>query len=87
VDEMGNLDHTIAKAAELAGIKDYRTASYPRIKDPLYQFLEELTGEDYSATIKWLRGNPSDMIHNKLTEELKAWSVPQARMPVNIIWE
>ena len=87
VDEMGDLDQTIAKAADLAGISEYRVSSYPRIKDPIYQFLEELTGEDYSATINMLRGNPSDMIQNKLTEELKAWSVPQARMPVNIIWE
>lgn len=87
VDEMGDLNHSLAKAAELAGISEYRRSDYPRIKDPIYQFLEELTGEDFSATIDFLKGNATDLIENKMDETLKAWSVPQARMPINILWE
>lgn len=87
VDEMGDLDHTLAKAAELAGISEYRISDYPRIKDPIYQFLEELTGEDFSAALNLFRGNATDLIEGKMDETLKTWSVPQARMPVNILWE
>ena len=87
VDEMGDLEHTLAKAAELAGISEYRISDYPRIKDPIYQFLEELTGEDFSAALHLFRGNATDLIEGKMDETLKTWSVPQARMPVNILWE
>lgn len=87
VDELGDLEHTIAKAAELAGISEYRTSNYPKLKDPFFQFLEEVTGEDFSATVDFFRSNPSEMLQDKLIKELKAWSVPQARLPMKIVWE
>src|SRR5690606_38782022 len=87
VDEMGDLQHTIALAAERAGISEYRTVSYPRIKDPIYQFLEELTGQDFNATIELFRSNPTDAIRTKLEKQLKSWTRPMARIPVDIIWE
>lgn len=87
VDEMGDLQHTISLAAERAGISEYRTVSYPRIKDPIYQFLEELTGQDFNATIELFRSNPTDAIRTKLEKQLKSWTRPMARIPVDIIWE
>lgn len=40
VDELGNIDNAIAKAAELAGIDEYALAYYPEKKDPLEEMLK-----------------------------------------------
>lgn len=45
VDKLGGLDAAIKSAAKMAKIKDYRTASYPSIKDPIQQLLEEFMNE------------------------------------------
>lgn len=45
VDEIGGIDNAIAKAAELAKIKDYRLISLPRIKDPFEQIMESFSGK------------------------------------------
>ncbi|HHH49345.1 MAG TPA: signal peptide peptidase SppA [Saprospiraceae bacterium] len=44
VDEMGGLDDALAAAASLAGLEKYRTTEYPRIKEPLQQFIEDYLG-------------------------------------------
>lgn len=41
VDELGGLDEAIAEAQKLAGLENYRITEYPRVKDPLQQFLEK----------------------------------------------
>lgn len=87
VDEMGDLDHTIARAADLAGISEYRISKYPKIKDPFYQILEQITGEELTTVFEIFQGNPGKLIEGKLEKTLETWSVPQARMPVNIIWQ
>lgn len=45
VDKLGGLDQAIKSAAKLAKVKDYRTVSYPSIKDPIQQLVEEFVGE------------------------------------------
>jgi len=45
VDKIGGLDAALKSAAKLAKIKDYRTAVYPSIKEPIQQFIEEFMGE------------------------------------------
>jgi len=42
VDKLGDLDDALATAARMADLQEYRTVTYPKIKDPLQQFLEEL---------------------------------------------
>ncbi len=42
VDELGNIDNAIEKAAELAGIDDYALSYYPKAKDPLEELLKML---------------------------------------------
>lgn len=42
VDELGNIDNAIAKAAELAGLEKYSMAYYPAKKDPLDELLKML---------------------------------------------
>lgn len=45
VDEIGGLDAALAKAAELAKIKDYRIMKLPRLKSPLEQVMESVSGQ------------------------------------------
>ena len=44
VDCLGNIDDAIAKAAELAGVEQYKTVYYPEKKDPMEELLKLLDG-------------------------------------------
>ncbi|HLT94049.1 MAG TPA: signal peptide peptidase SppA [Membranihabitans sp.] len=87
VDEMGDLQDALIKAAQLAEIDEYRITNYPRIKDPLYQFLEQLTGEDFSAVTKVLQGDMETFLQKKIEGSMNSWSGPQTRMPINLLWD
>src|SRR5699024_6098978 len=50
IDQLGGLDHTIDKAAEMAGISEYRFVNYPQLKDTLFKMLENLLGDDFNAS-------------------------------------
>lgn len=86
VDDLGDLKHSLDKAAELANISEYRIVEYPRIKDPFYQLLDELTGENFNSKLKFLQSGPEELIKDRLQEELQTWSKPQARMPMELIY-
>lgn len=87
VDQLGGLSHTIDKAAELSGISEYRIVNYPQLKDPLLKMLENLMGDDFTTSLKVLSAQPSELWKSRLSEEIKSISQPQARMPVNLIWD
>jgi protease-4 len=40
VDEMGNIDHAIAKAVELAQLESYKTVYYPEVEDPFAELMK-----------------------------------------------
>ncbi|MBQ2541563.1 MAG: signal peptide peptidase SppA [Paludibacteraceae bacterium] len=42
VDELGDMDKALAKAAELAHLETYKTSYYPEVKDPVEEMLESL---------------------------------------------
>lgn len=42
VDEMGNIDNAVAKAAELAQLEQYKLTYYPHRKDFMTELLESL---------------------------------------------
>ena len=44
VDCLGNIDDAISKAAELAGVEQYKTVYYPEKKDPMEKLLKLLDG-------------------------------------------
>lgn len=44
VDRLGDLDDALAAAASLAGIKDYKTRSFPKVKNKWEVLMEEITG-------------------------------------------
>ena len=50
VDELGGLDKAIAKAAQLAKLKEYHTAAYPGKTSWVDQLLNNLSGESYINT-------------------------------------
>jgi protease IV len=86
VDRLGTLQDAIACAARMAGMSEYKVKEYPLTKEPLQQFIEQLTGdkEDNNSSIK------STMLRKELgsmypyVEQLKSLqqlSGIQMRMP------
>lgn len=51
VDELGGLDDAIQAAAKKAQLSDYKTTEYPKSKNGIQKFLENLTGEKPSDDI------------------------------------
>ncbi|MCB9081367.1 MAG: signal peptide peptidase SppA [Lewinellaceae bacterium] len=49
VDRIGNLDDAMACAARMAKLSDYRVTTYPQVKDPLQQLVEELLNPNKEA--------------------------------------
>ena len=47
VDELGGLDKAVAKAAQLAKLKEYHTAAYPSKSSLFEQFANKLNGDSY----------------------------------------
>ncbi len=45
VDEIGSINRAIEKAAELAKIKNYRLMTLPKMKDPMTQIMESISGK------------------------------------------
>lgn len=90
VDEIGNLDVAIKKAAELAELSEYRTKTYPYIKPQLEQLIEELTGEaETDIQFKYLLKSQWPEVlpyyhHLKAIRETKGL---QARLPFFIPFE
>lgn len=46
IDELGNIDAAIAKAASLADLTDWKVVSYPDKKDPFTELIESLSEPD-----------------------------------------
>jgi protease-4 len=85
VDELGGLDDAIAEAATLAGLEEYRTTEYPRVKEPLQKFLEEITGEDKAITHKILQQEMGEFYpHYKRVKEMMSMKGVQATLPVMV---
>jgi len=83
VDRLGGLDEAIAAAASLAGLESYRTIEYPKVKDPLEQFLDQLMGRDKESV-------KSRIIESEFGEyagfyqyikQMKSMKGPQAKVP------
>ncbi|MBL7814275.1 MAG: signal peptide peptidase SppA [Saprospiraceae bacterium] len=88
VDQIGGLNDAIAAAAKKAGISDYKTTEYPKLKQGIEKFIENLTGE---------KMNPDELKTSLIKSELgeyaevygyfkkmKTWKTPQMRVPYQI---
>lgn len=89
VDAIGSLDDAIAAAAQMTGLKQYRTVEYPILADPIAELIAELTGQDDDQTLK------AKILKEELGEfypyfmhlrEIIQTKGPQARLPVMIQW-
>ncbi len=87
VDELGGLDKAVAKAAELAELKEYGTDAYPAQPDFLTQLLEQAIGGDsyIDAEMKSALGEyykPFMML-----KTMNKQNAIQARMPYHLVIE
>lgn len=87
VDQLGSLSDAIDKAATEAEIEEYRITEYPRTKQPFYKFLEQITGEELNTSIKLLKGHHLEIAKENLEAELRDWQKPQARLPIQFLWD
>jgi protease IV len=88
VDQIGGLNDAIAAAAQKAGLSDYKTSDYPKLKSGIERFIENLTGEKTSpeslktAAIKSELGEYADVY--TYFKQMKTWKTPQMRIPYQI---
>jgi protease IV len=82
VDEIGNLDSAIVRAAGLAGLDNYKIKSLPEMIDPFQEMMKELTGETAVKALQKDLGIEADVLHNmmELDRILKSGDI-QARLP------
>ena len=80
VDELGGLDKAIAKAAQLAKLKEYHTSAYPGKVDWLDQLLNKTSGGSYiKAQMRQSLGEYYEPF--MLLKDMNNHSAIQARVP------
>ena len=85
VDRIGDLEDAIKVAANMSELDDYRISTYPKIKEPLLQLIEELTGTGDTEAIQdqFVRTKMGDMYpYYKQIKEITAVKGAQARLPL-----
>jgi len=83
VDELGGLDDAMKIAADLAGLGKYRSTYYPKVKEPLQQFIEELTGKDEGVSARVLQKELGEYYpYYSFAKEVMQMKGVQARLPV-----
>lgn len=82
VDKLGGIEDAVACAARMAEVEDYRVLEYPEQKDPMQQFMEELSGKGEEVFLKARLGNYYEYV--KDVEDLMKMEGVQARLPYQI---
>lgn len=57
VDELGDMRAAIKYAAQMAGVSDYSTIDYPKMKDPFEELVADLTGQKEASIMKEVLGD------------------------------
>lgn len=82
VDELGGLDKAVAKAAQLAKLKEYHTAAYPGKVDWIDQLINQVSGGTYiKAQTRQVLGEYYEPF--MLLKNIGNQSAIQARIPFN----
>ena len=87
VDRIGDLEDAIKVAANMSGLDEYRVSTYPKIKEPLLQLIEELTGSGDTEAIQdqFVRTKMGDLYpYYKQVKEITTATGAQARLPLVI---
>ena len=90
VDELGGLEDAIAEAAKLADLDEFRLVSYPKVKDPLQQLIEDLLnqGSQEARIEQSIKATfPQFAPHYQLLRDLNTSKGLQARSTVIIPFE
>lgn len=83
VDELGGLDKAVAKAAQLAKLKEYHTVAYPGKTSWVDQLLNNLSGESYiNAQARQALGEYYEPF--MLMKDINNQSAIQARIPFKL---
>ena len=82
VDGIGDLEQAVEMAANMAELEDYRLVAYPKIKEPLQEFLENITGQEDIRSRLMIRSELKELYpHYKLIKEFKDNKGVFARLP------
>lgn len=90
VDRIGDLEDAIAVAARMGELDEYRVTSYPKVKEPLMQLIEELTGTGDSKVIQdqLIQSQMGDFYpYYRQVKEMTTMKGVQARLPIMIPFE
>ncbi len=82
VDQLGNMDDALAKAAELAGVQTYKTREWPKAKSQFEQLIAEITGEDVPMAEVLMKQRMGELYpHYKMMEDMMLQKGVQAKLP------
>ena len=86
VDGIGGIDQAVAKAAELAKVKEYRTKAYPAKADMIESLLNRASSEGGNYLDGKLRATLGEYYAPFMfLKQLDRHDAIQARMPVNVV--
>ena len=86
VDGIGGIDQAVAKAAELAKVKEYRTRAYPAKADMIESLLNRASSEGGNYLDGKLRATLGEYYAPFMfLKQLDRHDAIQARMPVNVV--
>ena len=88
-DGIGTLEDAIAIAADKAKLEQYRLTIYPKVKDPIVQLIEELTGSTVRTTLekRFVASFPSLKAYLPWLNHEEEWSLGtmiQASLPISV---
>ncbi len=86
VDRIGTFDDALMSAKQLAGIDKFKLVVYPKIKDPIQKFIEDLTGEKPSISTIIQSEIEDFMPLFEVLREVQTTHAPMARLPMDIRW-
>jgi protease IV len=88
VDEIGDLDYAVAKAAELANLDrdDVRRVALPEAQDPFEAFFEDLSGVEAGLSTLGFVGVEQDVLTElwQVRRMIQSGDPVQARLPFNL---
>ncbi len=83
VDELGDMRAAIKYAAQMAGVSDYSTIDYPKMKDPFEELVADLTGQKEASIMKEVLG--AEFRFYEQFKSLQNVRGIQARLPYFIV--
>ncbi len=87
VDELGGLDQAVAKAAELAELKEYGTDAYPAPADFMAQIFSQITGGDSYIETELQNTLGTYYKPFKMLKNINNQNAVQARIPYHLVIE